>query len=325
MRLLLLSLTLITVSVQRSLSSLYAQGTAPAVERATTDAAFQAPTTNDTSLLWRISGDGIERPSFLFGTIHMIPKEDYFLEPTVVKALNDSDEVLFEIDPRKMQDPAVMMGLMNKITMRGDTSLEDLLPAERYDSIASYFDATGLPMFLLKKMKPMFLSSMVGQDMSGGGPFSGGGSSNTKSYEFELSEIATSADKEISGLETMDFQLSLFDSIPYGVQAEMLYRAVRDELDQEMGGSENQMDEMIAMYKARAVAEMSQLITSESEGFGNFEELLVVRRNETWVPIIRDRLNATPSLYAVGAGHLGGERGVIALLRAEGLTVEPVY
>ncbi len=325
MRLLLLSLTLLTVSLQRSVNALHAQGTAPTLEEATSDAAFQIPTTRDTSLLWKISGDGIERPSYLFGTIHLIPAEDYFLESTVVKALNDSDEVLFEIDPRDMQDPAMMMGLMTKITMRGDTSLEDLLSPERYDSVASYFDATGLPMFMLRKMKPMFLSSLVGQDMSQGNPFGGGGGGGIKSYELELSEIASTAQKPISGLETMEFQLSLFDSIPYSVQAAMLYRAVSDDLNKEMGGTDSQLDEMIAMYKHRAVAEMAQLITDESEGFGNFEELLVVRRNEKWVPMIRNRLAGTPSLYAVGAGHLGGERGVIALLRAEGLTVEPVY
>ncbi len=325
MRLFLLTLALITVSLPSTGPVLRAQGATPAPASAIADAAFQVPTANDTSLLWEITGDGAERPSYLFGTIHLIPREDYFLESSVVRALNESDEVLFEIDPREMQDPTVMMGLMTKITMRGDTSLEDLLSPERYDSVADYFNASGLPMFMLQKMKPMFLSSMVGQDLSQGNPFGGGGEGGMKSYEFELSDIATSADKPISGLETMEFQLSLFDSIPYGVQAEMLYQAVRDDLNNEMGGTDSQLDQMVAMYRRRAVAEMSQLITDESAGFGNFEELLVVRRNEKWVPIIRDRLTTTPSLYAVGAGHLGGERGVIALLRAEGLRVEPVY
>ncbi|MCP9235755.1 TraB/GumN family protein [Lewinella sp. JB7] len=315
-----LVLVFIAVLVSAAAARVTAQRAAPAATSAST-----APTLNDTSLLWRISDPQAERPSYLFGTIHMIPSDDYFLEPTVVRAINETDEILFEIDPREMQNPAVMMSLMGKINMRGDTSLEDLLPAARYDSIASYFSATGLPMFMLNRMKPMFLSAMVGQDMSGGGPFGGGGSNGMQSYEFELTKIAEAADRPISGLETMDFQLSLFDSIPYTVQADMLYKAVAADMGEDLGTGETDLEKMVAMYKRRAVAEMSQLITDESAGYGNFEELLVVRRNAQWVPTIMERLSATPSVYAVGAGHLGGSSGVIALLRANGITVEPVY
>ena len=290
------------------------------------DAAFLLPTTEDTSLLWRISDGSDGVASYLYGTIHIIPEKDYFMPPTVVRAINDVDEVLFEIDPRDMQNPAVMMTMMDKIMMRNDTSLEDLLTEARFDSVANYFNDRGMPFMFFQRMKPMFLSAMVGQDMSNGNPFAGGGEdgSGAKSYEFELSQIADAGGKEIGGLETMDFQLGLFDSIPYTVQADMLYQTVADDMAAELADGDSQMDQMIALYKRRAVAEMAQLITSESEGFGNFEDLLVVRRNEKWVSEIADRL-ATPSMYAVGAGHLGGERGVIALLRAEGYTVEPVY
>ena len=328
MRSILRTFFLALAALLSPLGVVFAQGTAPASGDEAVASIDGAPTGADTTLLWRIVGDDSERPSFLFGTIHIIPTEDYFLDANVVRALNDSDEVLFEIDPGDMQNPAVMMNMMSRINMRGDTSLQDLLPPARYDSVASYFDAMGMPMFMLGKMKPMFLSSMVGQDMSGGNPFAGaaaGEESKMKSYEFELSKLAKVGNKPVSGLETIEFQLGLFDSIPYTVQAEMLYEAVVNDLGAESTGSDNQMTQMIDMYRRRAVAEMSKLITDESADYGNFEELLVVRRNENWVPIITERLTDTPTLYAVGAGHLGGTRGVIALLRASGLTVEPVY
>ncbi|WP_157974509.1 TraB/GumN family protein [Lewinella sp. IMCC34183] len=308
---------------------LRAQVADPETDAALADAPFQVPTVNDTSLLWRITGADVAEPSYLYGTIHIIPEEDYFLDNHVVRAANDVEALFFEIDPREMQNPAAIMGLMGKITMRNDTSLQDLLSPARYDSVATYFNDRGMPFFIFQKMKPMFLSAMVGQDMGAGNPFGGGdpgaGMGGMRSYELELSKIAEAAGKDIAGLETMDFQLGLFDSIPYSIQAEMLYRSISDDMAQTMTDGDSQMDQMVAMYKRRAVAEMSQLISSESEGFGNFEELLVVRRNEKWVPEIAARLTASPTLYAVGAGHLGGERGVIALLRAEGLTVEPVY
>ena len=303
-----------------------AQGVVPD-ESMGNEAALLVPTTEDTSLLWRITGDDLTAPSYVFGTIHLIPAEDYFLDSYVVRAMNDVDEVLFEVDPGEMTNPANMMGMMNKINMRNDTSLRDLLSEARYDSVATYFNDMGLPFMFFERMKPMFLSAMVGQDMAAGNPFAGGGDGEggTKSYELELSEIAKAGEKTIRGLETMDFQLSLFDSIPYSVQAEMLYQAVANDIDADMGEGDSQFDQMVAMYQRKSVAEMSSLITSESEGFGDFEEMLVIRRNENWIPSIVDRLADTPTMYAVGAGHLGGEHGVIALLRAAGYSVEPVY
>lgn len=288
------------------------------------------PGINDTSLLWRISGPGVASESYLFGTIHIIPEEDFFLPNGLVRSLNDADEVIFEIDPRDMSNPGMLMSLMTSINMRGDTSLEDLLSTEEYADVENYFNKSGLPFFMLKRMKPLFLSAMVGQDMDmlqqGGGDLSAGGS---KSYEFELTALAEKASKEIGGLETMEFQLSLFDSIPYGAQAKMLHKAVLADGDGESaGGEENEMDRIIGLYKRKAIAEMAEGFSDEETGVARFEELLLTKRNENWIPQILTKIKAEGAktkLFAVGAGHLGGEKGVIALLRKEGLTVTAVY
>jgi len=145
-----------------------------------------APSETDTALLWRISGPGVAQESYLFGTIHIIPEEDYFLPTGMVAALNDADEVVFEIDPRQMQDPMAIMGLMSKINMRGDTSLEDLLTKEQYDEVEAYFTASGIPFFIFKKMKPLFLSAMVGQDIKAMQEGGGMNAPGTKSYEHPL-------------------------------------------------------------------------------------------------------------------------------------------
>lgn len=288
-----------------------------------------APTSSDTSLLWRITAPGVSTPSYLFGTIHIIPEKDYFLPNPVVAAINESKNVVFEIDPREMQNPAMLISLMTKINMRNDTSLEDLLSKEQYTEVEEYFNASGMPFFIFKKMKPMFLSAMVGQDMDALGGLSGGETQpgGMKSYEFELTEIAEAGAKEIGGLESMEYQLSIFDSIPYKAQAMMLYDAVQADTGAD-DGAVNQLEMMVELYTRQAVAELAQTITDESAGVANFEELLLTKRNANWVPVIKTATQngATGgSFYAVGAGHLGGAKGVIALLRAEGLTVEPVY
>lgn len=301
--------------------------TASTTSPAPASAPKYAPTAQDTFLLWSISGPGVANESYLFGTIHIIPEADYFLPKGLVVSLNDADEVIFEIDPRQMSDPGMLMSLLTKINMRGDTSLEDLLPEDQYDEIESYFADTGMPFFLFKRMKPLFLSAMVGQDMEalqGGGGIGSGGS---KSYEMELTELAEAGGKEIGGLETMEFQLSLFDAIPYAAQAKMLHQAVVSEKAGEGGDGMSEMDKIVSLYKRKAIAEMASSFTEEGAEIAPFEELLLTKRNENWVPQIMAKVkaaNAGTKLFAVGAGHLGGEKGVIALLRQAGMTVEPV-
>ena len=280
-----------------------------------------APTTTDTTLLWRISDNGLEKASYLFGTIHMIPADDYFLPATVESALAASDRVAFEIDTREMENPATIFGLMGKMNMLNDTTLADLLTKEEYAMVTEHFEKAGLPMMLFERMKPMFLSAMIGQDLKDlAGGF--GGANATKSYEIELTNIAKTGKKEILGLETIDFQLSLFDSIPYTVQADMLVSAINSESDP---AADDQFAQMVDMYKRRAVAEMASMISEESSDSGNFEELLLTKRNISWIAPMQELMAKGTTFFAVGAGHLGNDKGVIALLRSKGYSVEPVY
>ena len=290
----------------------------------------RAPGLSDTTLLWKLTAPEATTSSYLFGTIHLIPEEDYFMPAKVTEAINVADEVVFEIDPRDMQDPMQMMALISKINMRGDTSLADLLSPAAYATVEQYFTNSGMPFFIFKRMKPLFLSAMVGQDlpdMSGGGmPELGGGMTGMKSYEMELTKVAEGNDQKIGGLETMEFQLGLFDSIPYRAQAQMLYDAVTTDNDKADDGTPNEMDRMVDMYRRQAVAEMANMMSEETKEVSRFEELLLTKRNQNWVPIIQQALGTDKAtFYAVGAGHLGGPNGVIALLRKEGVAVDPVY
>lgn len=277
------------------------------------------PTTTN-SLLWRISGPEVKTPSYLYGTIHMIPADDFFLTEGTKTALASAEKVYFEIDMRSMNDPMALLPVMNQIMMNNDTTLEDLLTEAQYDSVAAHFESIGMPFFLLKRMKPMFLSAMASEDMSAGG---GLGSGDIKSYEMELLALAEADAKEIGGLETIEFQMGLFDAIPYGAQAEMLYEAV---ISEETGGSAS-FDQMVELYKAQDIEAMVTMMDEDSGmpgGLGGYEDILLNKRNASWVAPMQELMAQGPVFFAVGAGHLGGPKGVIALLREAGYTVEPV-
>ena len=284
------------------------------------DAPITDATTLEKSLLWEITGNGLEAPSYVYGTIHMIGKKDFFFTDPTKAAMDAADQFAFEIDLEQMNDIGAMMPLMMKAFMRGDTTLKDLLSDEEYKIVSDHFQKIGLPLMFVERIKPMFLSAMTGGEMMSP-PGADSGSSGMVSYEFEIMEVAKKGKKPISGLETAEFQMSMFDSIPYKMQAQMLMEAIQSESDP---SGNSQMDEMVQMYKEQDIEAMVSMMDDEG-GICGFEDLLLVNRNKKWIPIMEDMMKEKVTFFAVGAGHLGGQYGVIRLLKEAGYSLKPLY
>lgn len=267
----------------------------------------------DKTLLWKIQGNGLKKPSYLFGTIHLIPKEDLTFSDKTLNALKHTDQITFEIDMKEMTNLRTQISLMSKAFMGGGKTLRDLMSPEDYAFIRTKMDEKGLPLTMMERMKPMFLSTMFGTDEN-----SGVTTSNMTSVEVELYKRAKKQKKPSAGLETATYQMAIFDSIPYEVQAKMLIESLRST---EKGDGE--FGKMIEMYLDQNIAEMQSMVTAEDSGMKNFEEILLNRRNRNWLAPMRRMMLDKPTFFAVGAGHLGGTKGVIALLRKEGYSVEP--
>jgi uncharacterized protein YbaP (TraB family) len=128
--------------------------------------------------------------------------------------------------------------------------------------------------------------------------------------------------KEIKGMETMAYQLSIFDSIPYEVQAKQLLAFITDDDTEEKAGKD--YDEMASAYRSQDLAKLEALINKEEFGVGNFADLLLYNRNKNWVTTMDKIFSNNTAVIAVGAGHLPGEKGVINLLKKAGYKVEPM-
>jgi len=271
---------------------------------------------NEASLLWEVSGNGLVAPSFVFGTIHMIPQKDFLLTDATRAALDQSKKVVFEINLEKMDDITTMLPMIMQAFMKRDTTLRDLLEPSDYEIVKQHFQELGLPMFLLDRIKPMFLSALDPQVVMGKQ------GESTTSYEMELMAIAKKSEKTIDGLETAAFQMSMFDSIPYRIQAKMLLESIQQsslQTEDEKGA----FDQMIAIYKAQDIEAMQQLMQSDGELMA-YENLLLFNRNRNWIPIMKAMIRKEPCFFAVGAGHLGGASGILQLLREEGFRVKAV-
>jgi uncharacterized protein YbaP (TraB family) len=265
------------------------------------------------TLLWEISGNGLQKPSYLFGTIHMICSEDAVLSDSLRTAIHNSDVVYFEVD---MDNLFEMLGVVRKMKMRNDTTLADLLTKEDYAKVKKYFEDKGslLPFSTLETYKPLLAASMLME--------AGSGCSSPQAMEEVILKEAKGYGKNVKGLETMAYQLSIFDTIPYQMQALQLVKYV-DEADKGENDTK-EYEKLLQAYREQDLTKLEEFTKSTDMGISGFADILLYNRNRNWVEKLKDILPDKSVIVAVGAGHLPGENGVINLLRKAGFTVKPV-
>lgn len=259
------------------------------------------------SLLYRVAGENI-KTSYVFGTVHMMPKEDFLLEEKVKTAFTESDIIVMELD---MDEASLQTEMMKYAMLAGDDSLQNHMTPEEYKILDDYFTSKlGVGMVAFNKMKPFVISSTamvahLGQNMA--------------SYETSFVQMAASQEKEIRGLETIAFQMAMFDEQAYDEQIDQVI-----EMLQEEGGIGGYFDTIIKAYKTQDIDVLYDTLNEFFEEDEAFKEKMLDERNQNWIPQIGDLSKENTVFYAVGAGHLGGEKGVIALLKEAGYTVTPV-
>jgi uncharacterized protein YbaP (TraB family) len=258
------------------------------------------------ALLWRITGKGIN-PSYLYGTMHIVCSEDMSIGDSLKSAMDRSGRLYLELD---MDDPMMMMKTA-QLSMLKEGSIKELAGQERFERIEKFMkDSIGLPSTLFNRMKPFALMSLMYTKIPACG--------RTESYEQRLMDMAKKGKKEVVGLETVEEQFGIFDRIPDTTELRMVMDMIDD-----FGTQRRQFSEMSQLYRKRDLDGLGAMIQSSPDMAG-MEDVMLWDRNKRWIPTMEKAMSSSPVLFAVGAGHLPGEEGVIRLLRKAGYRVEPV-
>lgn len=264
---------------------------------------------NNNSLLWEISGNGLAQPSYLFGTFHLMCKDDIHFSNQLKTAVAQVDKVYMEMD---MDDPATIMGGLLFMNMKEGKTLEQLYTPAEFKKVKDFFaDSLHMPISFLQTMKPMLLEALLYPKLMPCKTISG--------IEEELMKVVKLEKKEIKGLETMEFQACVFDSIPYSEQAKELLNAIDS-----MATNKAMFDTMLNVYKSQKIGEIETLFNKTEFGVKDHQDILLDNRNKNWVKQLKTITKTTSVFIAVGAGHLVGKEGLIALLRKEGYSVKPL-
>ncbi|HET6256082.1 MAG TPA: TraB/GumN family protein [Puia sp.] len=266
------------------------------------------------TLLWRITGKGNTRPSYLFGTMHILCANDATLSDSLKGAIDTVDEVYFEFD---LSDMSGMMAALTAMKMNDGKTLSDLLKPGDYQKVKNYFaghqSMLPLPFSMLEHFKPMLISALVEEQAMD--------CASTDGMEMQIMKAIREQGnkKRINGLETAAFQASLFDSIPYTKQAKELVDYI-DSADY----NKEMTRQLATLYTKQDLEGIEALSDKDDPGMNEYMDLLLYNRNRKWAKELDQVLPAKSLLIAVGAAHLPGPKGVIELLRKEGYTVEPV-
>lgn len=263
---------------------------------------------HERALLWQISGNGLTTPSYLYGTIHMICKEDFVFSNALQQKVKEAKNIYLELD---MDDPSMMMKMASMSIMK-NTSLKQLVSKEEYTTLSAFLkDSIGIPIMMADMMKPITLMSLLYLKILP--------CNQKESYEMKFVEWAKAEKKNIEGLESIEEQMNVFNKIPDSLQAKMIMEMVNN-----MGEQRRQFAEMVQAYKKQDLRGLAQKM-SESPEWKGFEDVLLVNRNKNWINKIETAMKSGTQLFAVGAGHLPGNEGVIHLLRQRGYQLTPIH
>ena len=266
-------------------------------------------------LLWKVSGNGLSKPSYLFGTHHLIEKEQIKDFDKILTLSGQTDAIVGEMD---MTDIASMQAKIMQDAMMQGKNIKDMISAEDYILVDSELKQTiGAGLDQLGAFKPMMLETMYevtvylkSQNLT----------KQPEGVDVLFQKKAKENNKRLIGLETIEQQTAiLFDSLPLNRQAEILVKSVKDK-DKEI----EQLKRLNEYYLAGDLQQLSDLDKEDDDLTPVERKPIFENRNNNWMKQIPQLFAKQSCFVVVGCMHLIGETGLIEQLQKAGYKVEGI-
>ena len=263
--------------------------------------------------LWKLSGDGTTL--YIFGSVHVLKPGTSWLEDDLRQKISSATAIYLEVSPAEQQQ-LFLVGLILKygILPKGD-SLKKHLPAAVYAEVSAAFRAHGMAEKIFQSFKP-WTAELAYSALK----FVDAGYKQETGVEATVTALARAKGIRTEGLETAEFQISLFASFTDEQAAEMLKEDMT-----EANQTEVVMDRLTSSWSSGDVADLGAYFAELTKDDPQLRKKIVTDRNAAWVPKIQ-AIMGKPGTYlvVVGTGHLVGPESLIAMLQKSGLQVERV-
>lgn len=264
-------------------------------------------------VLWRVTADGTDggrHTSYVLGTMHTAEPEMLDTLAGLAEALGRATVVYGEVDA---SDMALSPAAMACAIAPSDSTLQRLLSPAALDSVCRYVSSFGVDgaetVTVLGKLKPAMLDAFLEVRRSG--------ASTDMSPDIALQQRAKALGKEVRALETAEQQAHMLLDLPISEQLEALMESVRAP-----EAAQAASDSLVAAYRCQDLEAISGMLGREMKQ--TYAERLLYARNRAWAAVLVPAMRHRSVLVAVGAGHLVGPEGLLAMLRSAGFDVRPV-
>ncbi|WP_373759531.1 TraB/GumN family protein [Bacteroides heparinolyticus] len=271
-------------------------------------------------LLWKISGNGLEKPSYVFGTYHLSPLGIKDSIAALPQAVNETTQVYGEVVMSEMMSPAFMQSMQQQMMMPKDSTLQSLFTPEQYEEVGKVIKENMMvDIAMLAQLKPAAITQQLAvilymRHTPGFNP--------QEQLDNYFQQQAQQQGKKVGGLETVQSQIDiLFNSQTLKRQAELLHCMAHD-IDRTVG----QVKRVIAAYEKQDLNVVLQLLAERCgdacDPLPGEMEALIDNRNKAWAEKMPAIMSEAPTLFVVGAGHLPGDNGLLNLLQQQSYTLE---
>jgi hypothetical protein len=273
----------------------------------------QATRADSRDFLWKVSSS--TGAVYLVGSVHLLNKDFYPLSDGFERAFKESDLLVEEVDLAELMAPQAQLQMLSRGMLPPDQSLDKVVSPATFDLVSKRVARLGMPVEPLKRFKPWLLAlTLAALEWQKAG------------FDAELGldkhfyDRARKEGKQVQGLETAEYQVSRFDGLSMD-QQERLLASTLSELDTEMGN----VAKIAQAWKQGDAPTIERIVLQDLKQEPQMYERLLVERNRNWLPKL-EALFSRPgrAFVVVGAAHLVGPDGLIALLKAKGYQVEQV-
>lgn len=271
-------------------------------------------------LLWKVSGNGLGRPSYIFGTYHMAPSSMIDRIAGIDQAIEACDVVVGEVEKDSLMSSEVQARMAKAMMAPSDSTLDKLLSPQGYAIVEKvfnkYFGTMGVKLSQMKNLKPSAISTQM-QAMQAIKYFPNFNANDL--IDVAVQARANDEGRPSIGLESVQEQIDLLFNGPLTEQAQGLLEACKqDEFFQAQSVA------LADAYMAQDLNKLFAVMTDAAKGDSEeIMEMLIYKRNRNWAQKLNVMMPERAMLVCVGAGHLPGDKGLLQLLRNMGYTVEP--
>ena len=272
--------------------------------------------TSNAQLLWKISGNGIKKPSYIVGSHHACTFQYCDSIPGLMKAFEKVDYVIGEYDMVKSQQmtPEETMKLKSMMMMPADTSFASLFAEDEKAKLDEFLKSKlGVPSDKLATLKPMAImitvqNKVIMEVLPDAATMTG--------MDKYMQTFADYKGKGVGGLETMNYQMELL----FGGSLESQADALLEYID--TGKTKELITKLTDAYKSQDLDQLWEVFMEQMSKY-DYDNVVTVR-NRNWEKQMKELLPKQSTLFVVGVGHLPGEKGMINLLREAGYKVKSV-